>query len=83
MAVLPFPVPPDEVPEEAVRYVKRRLLRAAGRSPLDDDVARWIVAGVIAILADPAADAVDAETAAALLAEFAAESDAVVVIQAR
>lgn len=36
-----------------MRYVKHRLFRAAGAHPLDDDVARWIVAGVIAIAAGP------------------------------
>jgi hypothetical protein len=56
MAALPFPMSPGEVPDDAVRYVKRRLLRHADRSPLDDDAARWIVAGVIAILADPEAE---------------------------
>ena len=83
VAIMPFPVQPDEVPDDAVRFVKRRLLRHADRSPLDDDVARWIVAGVIAILADPEADAGDVEAAAGLVSELTAETGAVVVMQAR
>ena len=77
-----FPVLPDDVPEDAVRYVKHRLFRHMDRSPLDDDVARWIVAGVIAILADPEADRETVETAAVLVSELTAATGAVVAIQA-
>lgn len=77
-----FPLAPDEVPEDAVTYVKHRLFRHADRSPLDEDVARWIVAGVIAILAEPGADRETVETAADVVSEFTAATGAVVTIQA-
>lgn len=49
----PFPVAPADVPAAAVRFVKRTLLRNGGPEtgdPFDDDLARLIVAGVIAIV---------------------------------
>ena len=49
-----FPVDPADVPETAVRAVKRTLLRHAGddlvEDPFDDDLARLIVAVVYADL---------------------------------
>lgn len=78
----PFPVDPADVPDDAVLYVKHRLFRHADRHPLDDDAARMIVAGVIAILAEPAADAETVETAAVLVSEFTAATGAIVAIQA-
>lgn len=78
----PFPVDPADVPEDAVRYVKHRLFRHADRHPLDDDAARLIVAGVIAILSEPEADPETVETAAAIVSEFTAATGAVVAIQA-
>lgn len=77
-----FPLGPDEVPGDAVEYVKRRLFRHADRSPLDDDAARMIVAGVIAILAGPGADAETAAEAAAAVSGYTAATGAVVTVQA-
>jgi hypothetical protein len=51
----PFPVPPADVPVGAVRAVKRTLLRSGHpgiEDPMDDDLARLIVAVVIAALHD-------------------------------
>ena len=51
----PFPVAPDEVPADAVRAVKRTLLRSGHpgiEDPMDDELARLIVAVVIAALHD-------------------------------
>lgn len=42
----PFPVDPEDVPPEAVRFVRRRLLRP-------DPDPQVIVAGVIAVLSGP------------------------------
>jgi hypothetical protein len=78
-----IPVDPDDVPEDAVRYVRRTMLRHSDREPLDDDLARMIVAGVIAILAEPEADTATIEAAAAVVSEFTAATGAVVAIQAR
>lgn len=47
----PFAIDPADVPQEAVDFVVRTLLRHAGRGPLDDYVARVITAGVITVLA--------------------------------
>lgn len=46
----PFPVAPEDVPESAVRAVKRTLLRNGTGDPMDDDLARLVVAVVIASL---------------------------------
>lgn len=46
-----FPVQPEDVPEDAVRAVKRTLLRNTGDA-FDDYQARVIVAVVIAALAE-------------------------------
>lgn len=78
-----IPVDPDGVPEDAVRYVRRTMLRHSDREPLDDDLARMIVAGVIAILSEPGADRETIEAAAAVVSEFTAATGAVVAIQAR
>jgi hypothetical protein len=51
-----FPVDPADVPEDAVRAVKRTLYRYAGTvtaDPMDDHVARVLVAVVIAALTGP------------------------------
>jgi hypothetical protein len=51
----PFPVAPADVPTGAVRAVKRTLLRSGHpgiEDPMDDDLARLIVAVVIAALHD-------------------------------
>jgi hypothetical protein len=58
------------------------MLRHCGRDPLDDDLARMIVAGVIAILAEPAADPGTVEAAAVAVSELTAGTDLVVAIQA-
>jgi hypothetical protein len=79
-AQAPFPVDPADVPEEAVRYVRRTILRHSARDPLDDDLARVIVAGVIAVLAD---DGEAVEAAAVLVSEYTRATGDVVVIQAR
>jgi hypothetical protein len=53
----PFPVAPADVPAGAVRAVKRTLLRSGYpgiEDPMDDDLARLIVAVVIAALHDEA-----------------------------
>lgn len=78
----PFPVDPADVPDDAVRTVKRTILRHADRGPLDDYLARMIVAGVIAILAEPSADAETAEAAAAAVSELTAATGLVVAITA-
>lgn len=78
-----IPVDPADVPEDAVRYVRRVMLRHSDREPLDDDLARMIVAGVIAILSEPGADRETIEAAAAVVSEFTAATGAVVAIQAR
>lgn len=75
----PFPVDPADVPPEAVAYVKRTILRHADRWPLDDYVARVIVAGVIAVLAD---DQAAMEGVAVLVSEYTLATGAVVAIQA-
>jgi len=75
----PFPVDPADVPEDAVRYVKRTMLRYPDRDPLDDDLARLIVAGVIAVLAE---DGAAAEAAAVLVSAYTLATGAVVAIQA-
>lgn len=54
----PFPVEPADVPSAAVRAVKRTLLRhpdPAVEDPMDDGLARLIVAVVIAALSEPEA----------------------------
>lgn len=81
-APFPFPVDPADVPDDAVRVVKRTILRHADRGPYDDDLARLIVAGVIAILSEPEADPVTVEAAAAVVSEITAATDFVVAIQA-
>ena len=51
----PFPVAPADVPVGAVRAVKRTLLRSGHpgiEDPMDDELARLIVAVVIAALHD-------------------------------
>jgi hypothetical protein len=78
-----IPVDPADVPEDAVRYVRRTMLRHSDREPLDDDLARMIVAGVIMILSEPGADRETVEAAAAAVSEFTAATGAVVAIQAR
>jgi hypothetical protein len=77
-----FPVDPADVPQDAVRVVKRTILRHADRGPLDDYLARMIVAGVIAILAGPEADRETVELGAAVVSELAARTGDVVVLQA-
>jgi hypothetical protein len=77
-----IPVDPAGVPDDAVRYVRRVMLRHSDREPLDDDLARMIVAGVIAILAEPEADPVTVEAAAAVVSELTAATGAVVAIHA-
>lgn len=47
---VPLPVDPADVPPEAVRAVKRTLLRNGTGDPMDDDLARLVVAVVIASL---------------------------------
>jgi hypothetical protein len=78
----PFPVDPADVPGDAVRYVKRTIFRHADHEPYDDDLARLIVAGVIAILAEPEADRETVEAAAAVVSEITAATGLVVAIQA-
>lgn len=75
----PFPVDPADVPDQAVAYVKRTILRHADRWPLDDDVARLIVAGVIAVLAE---DRGHLDEVAVLVSEYTAATGAVVAITA-
>jgi hypothetical protein len=75
----PFPVDPADVPDAAVRYVKRTLLRHADRFPLDDYVARIIVAGVIAVLAE---DRAHLDEVAVLVSQYTLATGAVVAIQA-
>lgn len=71
----PFPVAPDDVPPEAVRVLRRTLLRHPGRDPAeDDDLARLLVAMVIAVLA---------KDSAALVSQYTRETGDVVAIQAR
>lgn len=65
-----------------MRYVRRTMLRYCDRDPLDDDLARVIVAGVIAILAEPGADPETVELGAAVVSEIAAVTGATVVLQA-
>lgn len=51
----PLPVAPSDVPAGAVRAVKRTLLRSAHpgiEDPMDDELARLVVAIVIAALHD-------------------------------
>jgi hypothetical protein len=51
----PFPVAPADVPPSAVRAVKRTLLRGGHpdiEDPMDDELARLVVAVVIAALHD-------------------------------
>jgi hypothetical protein len=49
----PFPVAPDDVPVAAVRALKRTMIRHG--QPVDDDLARLLVAMVIAPLGPRAA----------------------------
>jgi hypothetical protein len=77
-----FPVDPADVPDGAVRVVKRTILRHADRGPLDDYLARMIVAGVIAILAEPEADRETVEAAAAVVSEITAATGVEVAITA-
>jgi len=58
------------------------MLRYSDRGPLDDDLARLIVAGVIAILAEAEADRETVEAAAAAVSELTAATGLVVAIQA-
>lgn len=58
------------------------MLRYCDRDPLDDDLARLIVAGVIAILSEPGADPETVELGAAVVSELTAGTDLVVAIQA-
>jgi len=58
------------------------MLRYCDRDPLDDDLARIIVAGVIAILSEPGADRETVEAAAAVVSELTAGTDLVVTVQA-
>jgi hypothetical protein len=58
------------------------MLRHADRGPMDDDLARMIVAGVIAILAEPAAGPGTVEAAAVAVSELTAATDLVVTLQA-
>jgi hypothetical protein len=74
-----FPVAPEDVPGEAVNAVKRTLLRHADRGPLDDDLARLVVAAVIAMLAE---DGETLEAAGELISELALATGAEVVMQA-
>ena len=67
-----------DVPAAAVSYVKRTLVRHPGYDPLDDDLARVIVAGVIAVLAEGGRPG----EAAAVGAAFAEATGATVVITA-
>lgn len=76
----PFPVDPADVPAEAVRYVKRTMLRYPDRDPLDDDLARLLVAGVIAVLMN---DRETVEAAAVLVSGYTLATGAVVAIQSR
>jgi hypothetical protein len=46
----PFPVDPADVPPDAVRAVRRTLLRQASEDVDDDELARLVVAVVIAAL---------------------------------
>jgi hypothetical protein len=75
----PFPVDPADVSAEAVQYVKRTLLRHADRFPLDDYVARIIVAGVIAVLAE---DRGHLDEVAVLVSEYTLATGDVVAVQA-
>lgn len=77
-----FSVDPADVPADCVRVVKRTILRHADCGPLDDDLARMIVAGVITILAEPAAGRGTVEAAAAVVSELTAATGSVVVLQA-
>lgn len=49
-AVRPFRVRPADVPPEAVRFVRRTLLRNTSDAPADDELAAVIVAGLMTIL---------------------------------
>lgn len=49
----PFPVSPEDVPDDAVRAVKRTLLRNSVGEPMDDELARLVVWVVIASLSQP------------------------------
>jgi hypothetical protein len=75
----PFPVDPADVPEAAVRYVTRTMLRHWDCEPLDDHVARLIVAGVIAVLME---DQGTVEAAAVLVPGYTLATGDVVAIQA-
>lgn len=49
----PFRVNPADVPPDAVRFVKRTLLRQTSDADPDDELARVIVAGLMTILPAP------------------------------
>lgn len=74
----PFCVDPADVPEDAVRVIKRTLLRHAPVDPMDDELARLLVAMVITVLADNGAAAEAAEFAS----EYTAATGAVVAVTA-
>lgn len=80
LAASPFPVDPADVPPQAVAHVKRTMLRHSGSDPLDDAVARLIVAGVIAVLAE---DREAIEEAAVIVSAYTLATGNVVAIQAR
>lgn len=75
----PFPVDPADVPDDAVRYVKRTIFRHQDHDALDDDLARLLVAGIIAVLAE---DRATVEAAAVLISEYTLATGAIVAIQA-
>lgn len=81
MAPSPFPVDPSDVPADAVRVVKRTLLRHSPVDPMDDDLARLLVAMMIAVLSEPSADPGTVETAAGIVSEYTAVTGATVTIE--
>jgi hypothetical protein len=75
-----FPVAPEDVPEDAVLAVKNTLFRHLDRDPRDDDLARLVVAAVIAMLTE---DREAVEAAGEFISELTRATGAEVVIQAR
>ena len=79
----PFPVDPADVPDGAVRFIRRTLLRHGIEGPSgdtgDDYLERVIVAGLIAVLADSGA----LEEVSLVVSRYTAATGAVVAVQAR
>lgn len=77
-----FPVDLAAVPAEAVRVVRRTLLRHSPVDPMDEDLARLLVALLIGVLSEPQG-AGTVEAAAGLVSEYTAATGAAVAITAR